>query len=130
MANSTTLKQRNYDIQYHYTFTKQILKSKCWYIWVYTQLHLPPVVKRFTFPTMTNMKKISLITDIDSLRTFNEFFRSLVKSLKIKFLHSMTRFMRMLSIKMRDLKGLKNDIFDQQLWEFFQSTKQLPRGVL
>ena len=41
----------------------------------------------------------------------NEFLRSLVKSLKIKFLHSMTKSIRMLSIKMENLNGLKNDIF-------------------
>ena len=30
----------------------------------------------------------------------------------------MTMAMRMLSIKMRNLNGLKNDIFDQQTWGF------------
>ena len=59
----------------------------------------------------------------------NEFLRSLVKRLKIKFLHSMPRSMRMLSIKMKNLKVLKNDIFNQQSWGFFQSTKQFPGGV-
>ena len=44
----------------------------------------------------------------------DEFLRSLVKRLKIKFLHPMKRSMRMLSFDMRNLKGLKNDIFDQQ----------------
>ena len=60
----------------------------------------------------------------------NEFLLSLVKSLKIKFLQSMARSMRMLSIKMRKLKGLKKDIFKQQSCGFFQSTKQSPGGVL
>ena len=52
----------------------------------------------------------------------NEFFRSLVKSLKIKFLHPMRRSMRMLLLKMRNLKRLKNDIFDQQSRGFSQSS--------
>ena len=62
--------------------------------------------------------------------TSNQFFRSLVKILKIKFLNSMKSSMRMLSIKTRNLKGLKNDIFYHQSWGFFQSTRQLPGGVL
>ena len=41
----------------------------------------------------------------------NEFLCSLVKSLKIKFLHSLTKSIRMLSIKVENLNGLKNDIF-------------------
>ena len=66
--------------------------------------------KKFTtFPTMTNMKK-HVIDNRDRVpENSNEFLRSLVKSLKIKFLHSMARSMRMLSIKARNLKGLKND---------------------
>ena len=52
----------------------------------------------------------------------DEFLRSLVKSLKIKFLHPMKRSVRMLSFKMRNLRELKNDIFDQQSREFFQSS--------
>ena len=43
----------------------------------------------------------------------DEFLRSLVKSLKIKFLHPMKRFMRMLSFKMKNLRGLKNGIFEK-----------------
>ena len=50
----------------------------------------------------------------------DEFLRSSVKSLKIKFLHPMKRCVRMLSFKMRNLRGLKNDIFDQQSRGFFQ----------
>ena len=89
--------------------------------------------KRFTtFPTMSNTKNISLITEIKYKmpENSNEYLRSFVKGLKIKFVHSMARSMGMLSIKMRALKGLKNDIFNQQSWRFFQSTKQSPRGVL
>ena len=52
----------------------------------------------------------------------DEFLRSLVKSLKIKFLHPIKRPMRMLSFKIRNLRGLKNDIFDQQSRGFFQSS--------
>ena len=87
--------------------------------------------KKFTtFPTMTNMKK-DVINNRDRIpENSNEFLRSLVKSLKIKFLHSMARSMRMLSIKARNLKGLKNDIFNEQSWEFFQSTKQSSGGAL
>ena len=44
----------------------------------------------------------------------DEFLHTLVKRLKIKFLHPMKRSMRMLSFDMRNLRGLKNDIFDQQ----------------
>ena len=43
----------------------------------------------------------------------NEFLRSLVKSLKIKFLHSMTSSTRMLSI-----------------WGFFPADEAVARGVL
>ena len=81
---------------------------------------------------MSNTKNISLITEIKYKmpENSNEYLRSFVKGLKIKFVHSMARSMGMLSIKMRALKGLKNDIFNQQSWRFFQSTKQSPRGVL
>ena len=44
----------------------------------------------------------------------NYFLRSLVKSFKIKFLRPMRWSMRMLSSKMRNLKELRNDIFNQQ----------------
>ena len=50
----------------------------------------------------------------------NDSLRSLVKSLKIKFLHPTRRSMRMPSIKTRNLKELKSDIFDQQSLGFFQ----------
>ena len=52
----------------------------------------------------------------------DEFLRSLAKSLKIKFLHPVKRPMTMLSFKIRNLRGLKNDIFDQQSRGFFQSS--------
>ena len=85
-------------------------------------MQMTNVNKRFsTFPTMIkhekhidNRAKISENSD--------EFLRSLVKSLKIKFLHPMKRSLRMLSFKMRNLRELKNDIFDQQSREFFQSS--------
>ena len=41
------------------------------------------------------------------------------KKFEIWFLHPMRRSMRIL-FKMRNLKELKNDIFDQQSWGFFQ----------
>ena len=34
----------------------------------------------------------------------------------------MKKSMRMLSVKMRNLKGLNNDVFDQQSWGFLQSS--------
>ena len=52
----------------------------------------------------------------------DEFLRSLVKGLNIKFLHPMKRSVRMLSFKMRNLRGVKNDIFDQQSQGFSQSS--------
>ena len=52
----------------------------------------------------------------------HEFLRSSVKCLKIKFLHPIKRFMRMLLLKMRNLRGLKKDVFDQQSRGFFQSS--------
>ena len=42
----------------------------------------------------------------------DEIFRSLVKSLKIKFLRRMKSSVRMPSFKMRNLSGLKNDILN------------------
>ena len=44
----------------------------------------------------------------------DEFLWSLVKSLQIKFLHPINTSIRMLSFKMKNLKGLNKDIFDQQ----------------
>ena len=64
-----------------------------------------------TFPTIikhekhiNNRAKISENSD--------EFLRSLVKSLKIKFVHPMKRSVRMLPFSMRNLRGLKNYIFE------------------
>ena len=59
--------------------------------------------------------------EIMQITNVNDFLRSLVKSLKIKFLHPMRKSMRMLSFKMRNFKELKKDISDQQLWGFFKS---------
>ena len=83
-------------------------------------MQITNVNQRFaTFPTMIkhgkhidNRAKISKNSD--------EFLWSLVKSLKIKFLHPINTSIRMLSFKMKNLKGLKKDIFDQQSQEFFQ----------
>ena len=85
-------------------------------------MQITNVNKRFTtFPTMIkhekhidNRAKISENSD--------EFLRSLVKSLKIKFLHPMKRSVRMLSFKMRNLIELKNNISYQQSRGFFQSS--------
>ena len=70
--------------------------------------------KRFTtFPAMIKHEK-----HIDNRAKISEssskFLRSLVKSLKIMVLHPMKRSIKMLPFKTRNLKGLKNDIFDQQ----------------
>ena len=72
------------------------------------------VNKRFTtFPTMIKLEK-HIDNRVKISENSDEFLCSLVKSLKIKFLHPMKRCMRMLSFKMRNLRGLKNGIFDQQ----------------
>ena len=73
-----------------------------------------------TLPTITKHEK-NIDNRAKISENSNEYLRSLVKILKIKFLHPVKRSMRMLSFKMRNLKGLKNDIFDQQSREFFQS---------
>ena len=52
------------------------------------------------------MKNISLTKEDNS----NDFLHSLVKSLKVKFLHPMRRSRRMLLFKMRNFKELKNAI--------------------
>ena len=39
----------------------------------------------------------------------------------------MTRSMRMLSTKMRNLKELKNDIFNQQSWDFLSRRSRRPQ---
>ena len=80
------------------------------------------VNKKFTtFPTMIKDEK-HIIDDRAKIisEDSNEYLPSLIRSLKIKFLHLMRRSMRMLSFKMRNLRGLQNDIFDQQSWGFFK----------
>ena len=82
------------------------------------------VNKKFTtFPTMIKDEK-HIIDDRAKIisEDSNEYLPSLIRSLKIKFLHPMRRSMRMLSFKMRNLRGLQNDIFDQQSWGFFKSS--------
>ena len=77
-------------------------------------MQITNVKKRFTiFPTMIKLEK-HIDNRAKISENSDEFLRSLVKRLKIKFLHPMKRSMRMLSFDMRNLKGLKNDIFDQQ----------------
>ena len=72
-------------------------------------------IKRFTaFPTMIKHEKHVIDNRENIPENSNDFLRVLVKSLKIKFLHPMRRSMRMLSFKMRNIKELKTDIFDQQ----------------
>ena len=80
------------------------------------------VNKRFTtFLTMIKHEK-HIDNRAKMSENSDEFLRSLVKSLKIKFLHSKKRSVRMLSFKMRNLRELKNDIVDQQSRGFFQSS--------
>ena len=71
------------------------------------------------FQQWSNMKNIDNREKISE--NCDAIFRSLVKSLKIKFLQRMKRSVRILSLKMRNLRGLKNDTFDQQSRGFFQS---------
>ena len=79
------------------------------------------VNKRFaTFPTMIKHEK-HIDNRAKTSENSDEFLRSLAKSLKIKFLYPLKRSMRMLSFKMRNLRGLKNDIFYQQSRGFFLS---------
>ena len=73
------------------------------------------------FQQWSNIKKV-LITRAKISENSDEFLRSLVKGLNIKFLHPMKRSVRMLSFKMRNLRRVKNDIFDQQSQGFFQSS--------
>ena len=77
-------------------------------------MQITNVNKRFTTfaTTIKHLKHIDNRTK--NSENSDEFLRSFVKSLKIKFLHPMKRSARMVSLKMRKLKGLKNDIFDQQ----------------
>ena len=71
--------------------------------------------KRFTtFPAMIKHEKHIIDNRAKISESSNKFLRSLVKSLKIMVLHPMKRSMKMLPFKTRNLKGLKNDIFDQQ----------------
>ena len=73
-------------------------------------------VKRFaTFPTMIKHEKHIDNRAVTSENS-DELLRSLVKSLRIKFLYPIKRSMRMLSFKMRNHRGLKKD---QQSQGFF-----------
>ena len=70
--------------------------------------------KRFaTFPTMNKHEK-HIDNRAKISESSNKFLHFLVKSLKIMVLHPMKTSMKMLPFKTRNLKGLKNDIFDQQ----------------
>ena len=85
------------------------------------KIKITNVNKRFTnFPTMIKHEK-HIIDNRAKISDSNEFLCFSVKSLKIKFLYPIRRSTRMLSFKMRNLRGLKNDIFDQKSRGFFQS---------
>ena len=87
------------------------------------KIKITNVNKRFTnFRTMIKHEKHIIDNRRNISENSNEFLCFSVKSLKIKFLHPIRRSMRMLSFKMRNLRGLKNDIFDQQSRGFFQSS--------
>ena len=62
------------------------------------------------FQQRPNMKHINKKAKISE--NSDEIFRSLVKSLKIKFLRRMKSSVRMPSFKMGNLSGLKNDILN------------------
>ena len=65
------------------------------------------VNKRFaTFPTMIKHEK-HIDNRTKTFENSDEFLRCLIKCLKIKFLYPIKRPMRMLSFKMRKLRGLK-----------------------
>ena len=70
-------------------------------------------VKRLTnFPTMIKHEK-HIDNRAKNSENSDEFFRSLVKRSKIKFLHPIKRSVRMFLFKMKNLRGLNNDILDQ-----------------
>ena len=86
-------------------------------------IQIANVNKRFTaFTTMIKHENHTIDNISKISENCNDFLWSLVKSLKIKFLHPMRRSMRMLSFKMRNLKEMQNDILNQQSWGFFQSS--------
>ena len=78
-------------------------------------MQITNINKRFTaFQRMIKHEKHIIDNRTKISENSKDLICSLVKSLKIKFLHPMRRSMRMLSFKMRNLKRLKNNIFDQQ----------------
>ena len=72
------------------------------------------LIKVKAFPTKIKHENHTIDNRAKISENSNDFLRSLVKSLKIKFLHPIRRSMRMLLFKMRHLKELQNDIFNQQ----------------
>ena len=89
--------------------------------------------KRFaTFLTMIKYKK-HIVNREKTSEKLDQFLRSLVKSLKIKFLYPIKGSMRMLSFKMINLRGLKKDISLTSNHEDFSSrqhSEAVARGVL
>ena len=65
-------------------------------------------------PTMIKHENHVIDNRANISENSNDFLRFLVKNLKIKILHPARRSMRLLSFKIRNLKGLQNDIFNQQ----------------
>ena len=71
-------------------------------------MQITNVNRRFkAFPTMIKYENHTIDNRAKISENSNDFLGSLVKSLKIKFLHPMRRSMWMISIKMKNLKGLQ-----------------------
>ena len=85
-------------------------------------IQIKNVNKRFTTFVTTIKHKKHIDNRAKISENSHEFLRSFVKSLKVKFLHPMKWSVRMLSFKMRNLRGHKNDIFDHQSRGSLQSS--------
>ena len=85
-------------------------------------MQITNVNKRFTTFVTTIKHKKHIDNRAKISENSHEFLRSFVKSLKVKFLHPMKWSVRMLSFKMRNLRGHKNDIFDHQSRGSLQSS--------
>ena len=72
--------------------------------------------------TSTRAKLKNIDNRVKVSQNPDEIFSLFSKKLEDKVLHRMQRSVRMLAFKMRNLRGLENDIFDQQSREFFQSS--------
>ena len=105
--------------------TSTIHSSRTKMIWKRTWkkiMQITNVNKRLTFPAMIRHEK-----DIDNKakisENYNDLLHSLVKNLKIKFLHlKRESSWECYYLKWEASKGWKINIFDKQSWGFFQSS--------